>query len=71
MPPTGGHPGERAEVVPTPGELGLALLEDGEERRGEEDRRVRAGADSDEEREREVLERVAAEEVERTRPAAA
>ena len=51
--------------------LGLALLEDGEERRGDEDRRVRARGDADEEREREVLERVAAEEEQRRRPAGA
>ena len=52
-------------VVAAPRVLGLTLLEDREQRRGDEDRRVRAGADSDEEREREVLERVAAEEPQR------
>src|SRR6187551_3882426 len=47
------------------GELRLALLQDDEERRRDEDRRVRTGKDSHHEREREVLERVAAEEEER------
>ena len=42
--------------------LGLALLQHRQERRGDEDRRVRAGGDADEQREREVLQRGAAEE---------
>ena len=63
-PTDGGDPGERAEVVAAAGELRLPLLEGREQRSGEEDRRVRAGADADEQGEREVLERVAAEEVE-------
>src|SRR5262245_2064840 len=45
--------------------LGLALLDDREERRRDEDRRVRTGGDADEDREREVLERLAAEDEER------
>ena len=49
-------------VVAAPRVLGLALLEDREERRGDEDRGVGPGPDPDEEREGEVLERVAAEE---------
>ena len=66
-----GDPGERAEVVAATCELGLALLERGDERRGEEDRRVGTRPDADEQREREVLERVAAEEVQRRDRAAA
>src|SRR5918996_4852989 len=42
--------------------LGLALLEDDEEGRGDEDGREGARADADQEGERELLERVAAEE---------
>src|SRR5215218_3682994 len=45
--------------------LRLALLQPGDERDREEDRRVRAGADADEQREREVLERLAAEDEQR------
>ena len=55
---------ERPEVVTPPCKLGLPLLEHGDERCCEEDRRVRAEADADEQCEGEVLERVAAEEVE-------
>jgi hypothetical protein len=61
----GGDAGESAEVVATAGELGLALPEHADERCGEEDRRVGAEPDPDEESKGEVLERVAAEEVER------
>src|SRR5262245_61256645 len=53
-----GDTGESPEVVTTPGEFGLALLERCDERCGEEDRGVRARSDADEEGEREVLERV-------------
>ena len=52
----------RQLLVPAPRVLGLALLEHREQRRADEDRRVRAGADPDEQREGEVLQRVAAEE---------
>src|SRR5215203_6384405 len=45
--------------------LRLALLEDRQERRGDEDGRVRTGRDPDHQREREVLERRAAEDQER------
>ena len=54
-----------------PPELGLALLEDRQERRSDEDRRVGAGEDADEQREREVLERGAAEDAAASRSAAA
>ena len=53
------------DVVAAACVLRLALLEHGEQRGGDEDRRVGAGADADEQREREVLQRLAAEEVER------
>ena len=53
---------ERA-VVAAARVLRLALLEHGDERCGDEDRRVRAGADADEQGEGEVLQRLAAEEV--------
>src|ERR1700712_1816170 len=45
--------------------LRLALLPPGEERRGDEDRRIRTGGDADEQREGEVLERRTAEEEQR------
>src|SRR5262249_58365141 len=45
-------------------ELGLALLPDREERRRDEDRRVRTRGHADDQREREVLERRAAAELE-------
>src|SRR5581483_269371 len=48
-----------------PGELGLALLPDREQRRRDEDRRVRTRGDADDQREREVLQRRAAEQEER------
>src|SRR5581483_8489049 len=41
---------------------GLALLQDGEERRRDEDRGVRTGRQPDEQRERELLERLRTEE---------
>src|SRR5262245_28488569 len=46
--------------------LGLPLLEDRQQRSGDEDRRVRARSDSDEQREREVLEGRAAEDEQRS-----
>ena len=55
----------RALVVAAARVLGLALLEHREQRRGDEDRGVRARPDADQQREREVLERVAAEHEER------
>src|SRR5439155_1261983 len=51
--------------VPPPRELRLAFLPDRQQRRRDEDRRVRARGDSDEQREREVLQRRAAEEEQR------
>ena len=50
--------------------LGLALLPGGQQRRRDEDRRVGTRGDADEQREREVLQRRAAEEEQRARPAA-
>src|ERR671910_810976 len=52
-------------LVLAAGVLGLPLLQHGRQRRRDEDRGVGAGPDADEQREREVLERLAAEEVER------
>ena len=49
------------DPVPAGAVLGLALLPVREHGRGDEDRRVRAGGDADQQREREVLERRAAE----------
>jgi len=57
--------------LPALRKLRLALLPDREQRRGDEDRRVRTGGDADDEREGEVLERGAAEDLERDDPGAA
>jgi hypothetical protein len=61
---------DRIELLLEPGilpalELGLPLLEDGEEGRRDEDRGEGARADADQQREGELLQRVAAEEDER------
>src|SRR6185437_15024934 len=53
-----------AEALPLR-ELRLALLPDREQRRRDEDRRVRARGDADDERERKVLQRRAAEDEQR------
>src|SRR5258705_2620999 len=68
-PATADAPDRRADLVARREllalrELGLALLPDREQRRRDEDRRVRTGDDADDERECEVLECRAAEDLE-------
>src|SRR5205814_10275660 len=53
------------DLVLAPRVLGLALLQDRQERCGNEDRGVRTGRDADHQREREVLQRVTAEQEQR------
>ena len=62
----GGHRAELAHDPRAAGAVaGLALLPVRQHRRGDEDRRVRAGGDPDQQREREVLQRRAAEDQQR------